>query len=369
MGEATARHGGHRVATIITLARPAMGTRFELVLCGDDSVFLRAAGEEALDEVERLEAQLSFYRPDSELSGINARAAVAPVVVEPRFFGLLERIARLSAATEGAFDPTVAPLMRCWGFVGGTGRPPDPDALAEARRRVGMRHVVLDPAARTIRFLQPGMSLDLGAVGKGYAVERAAELLRATGVTAALLHAGTSTVAALGAPPECSRPGDERRPPPADAWTVAIRRPVPPGAPAVDEQAVPSPHLALARLRDRALSVSATHGKSFTLDGRRFGHVIDPRTGQPVHGALLAALITDSPTDGDALSTALLTLGAAGVPLLQRHDPHARGLVALEAADSGEPMIMLLGDPADELVYPAHAPSASQRAGFWPEEG
>jgi FAD:protein FMN transferase len=323
-----------------------MGTRFELVLCGDDPVFLRAAGEEALDEVDRLEAQLSFYRPESELSGINARAAVGPVVVEPRFFLLVERIARLWAATEGAFDPTVAPLMRCWGFVGGTGRPPDPDALAEARRRVGMQHVVLDPRARTIHFLQPGMSLDLGAIGKGYAVERAAALLRDAGVTSALLHAGTSTVAALGAPPECVGA------PPADAWTVAIRRPLPHGAAAIEEPDAPGSHLAVARLRDRALSVSAPHGKSFTLDGRRYGHVIDPRTGHPVHGALLAALITDSPTDGDALSTALLTLGAAGVPLLQRHDARARGLVVVEGEDCGEPTITVIGGPADELSYP-----------------
>jgi thiamine biosynthesis lipoprotein len=336
VGDARKRlvNGSRRVGDVVTLARPAMGTRFELVLCGDDPVFLRAAGEEALDEVDRLEAQLSFYRPDSELSGINARAADEPVVVEPRFFQLLERIASLSAATDGSFDVTVAPLMRCWGFVGGTGRPPDPEALAEARRRVGMQHVALDPAARTIRFLQPGMSLDLGAVGKGYAVERAAALLREAGVTAALLHAGTSTVAALGAPPD------------AGSWTVAIRHPV-----------LPDVHLALARLRDRALSVSAPHGKSFTLDGRRYGHVIDPRTGDPVQGALLAALITDSPTDGDALSTALLTLGAAGLPLLHRHDQNARGLVVLDAEAAGEPTIMRLGDPADELVYPV--PGAS----------
>jgi FAD:protein FMN transferase len=322
-------HEGARAGGVVTLARSAMGTRFELVLCGEDSVFLRAAGEEALDEVERLEAQLSLYRPDSELSGVNARAAVDPVVVEPRFFQLLQRITGLSAATEGAFDVTVAPLMRCWGFVGDTGRAPDPEALAEARRRVGMRHVELDPAARTIRFLQPGMSLDLGAVGKGYAVERAVELLREAGVTAALLHAGTSSIAALGAPPD------------ADAWTVAIRHPV-----------VPDTHLAVARLCDRALSVSAPHGKSFTLDGRRYGHVIDPRTGSPVEGALLSALITDSPTDGDALSTALLTLGADGLPLVQRRDPDARGLVALTAEESDEPTVLLLGDPDGELVYP-----------------
>jgi thiamine biosynthesis lipoprotein len=301
----------------VILARPAMGTRFEIVLCGSDPVFLRAAGEEALDEVERLEAQMSLYRPDSELSGLNARAAAAPVTVEPRFFRFLERVATLSAATDGAFDPTIAPLMRLWGLVASApeaARLPDTAALAAARECVGMQHVALEAEAHTVRFLRPGMSLDLGAVGKGYAVEQAAALLCDAGVEAALIHAGTSTVAALGTPPD------------AEAWSVAIRHPTSPERP-----------LAQAHLRDCALSVSAPHGKSFTLDGRRYGHVLDPRTGAPVHSALLAAVITDSPTDSDALSTALLTLGADGLPLLRKHDPGCRALVAFEPVASVSP--------------------------------
>jgi thiamine biosynthesis lipoprotein len=308
-----------------------MATRFELVLCGDDPVFLRAAGEEALDEVERLERQLSLYRPDSELSGLNARAAVGPVVVEPRFFRLLERVARLSDATEGAFDPTVTPLMRCWGLMGrgplsssslGPSTPPEAHIVAAARECVGMRYVALDPVSRAVRFLRPGMSLDLGAVGKGYAIEQASVLLREAGVASALLHAGTSTVAAIGAPPD------------ADAWKVAIRHPH-----------APERSLASVALRDRALSVSAPHGKSYTIDGRRYGHVLDPRTGVPVQGALLAAVVTDSPTDGDALSTGLLVLGAEGLPLLRRCAADCRALVALAADDDacdGEPRVLLL---------------------------
>jgi thiamine biosynthesis lipoprotein len=316
-----------------------MATRFELVLCGEDPVFLRAAGEEALDEIERLEAQMSRFRPDSELSGINARAAVGPVTVEPRLFALLERVAWLSAATDGAFDPTIAPLMRLWGLRGGAlsdgskCRIPSAEALAETQAQVGMRHVVLDREARTVRFDRPGMSLDLGAVGKGYAIEQAAALLREAGVTSALLHAGTSTVAAMGAPL-----GEA-------AWSVAIRHPL-----------IPERHLGRVCLRDRALSVSAPHGKSFLVDGRRYGHVLDPRTGCPVEGALLAAVVSDSPTESDALSTALLALGGEGVALLQRYDPACRGLVVSGPRGADGPAIgedlhvEYVGDPGEEVL-------------------
>lgn len=294
-----------------------MGTRVELLLCGDDPVYLRAAGEEALDEIERLEAQLSLYRPDSELSGVNARAARGPVVVEPRFFRLLERVQDLWVATEGAFDPTIAPLMRAWGLRDAgreVGELPTPEALAAAREAVGFQHVVLDPGERTVRLLRPGMSLDLGGIGKGYAIERAVELLQEAGVTTALLHAGTSTVFALGAPP-----GE-------DAWTVAIRDPREP-----DKK---EPYLARVRLRDRALSVSAPHGKAITVGNRRIYHVLDPRRGEPVEGARLAALVTASPTDADALSTALLVLGSDGAALARRYDPGCSGLLLPEGEEA-----------------------------------
>lgn len=278
-----------------------MATRFELVLPGEDPVRLRAAGEEALDEIERLEVQLSFYRPSSEISDLNSRAAREPVAVDPRLFRLLQRAKALSEATDGAFDITVAPLMRCWGFVGGTGRLPDPEELDAARAVVGMERVELDEEAFTVRFLAEGVTLDLGAIGKGYALERAAELLVEAGVTSALLHGGTSTVVALGAPPD------------AEHWSIAIQHPTRP-----DE------HVAVVPLRDESLSVSAVHGKAFEAEGRLLGHVLDPRTGQPVMGAQLAAVAMPSATDSDALSTGLLILGEEWLPTFQVRWPGAR---------------------------------------------
>ena len=299
----------------VRLARHAMATRFELVLHGDDAAALRAAGEEALNEVDRLENQLSLYRPGSEIAQLNARAAREAVRVSPELFALLQHTQRLHAETDGAFDITVAPLVRCWGFMDNHGKMPAPEAITEARSKVGMELVQFDAANCTVRFARDGVMLDLGAIGKGYAVERGAELLREAGVTSALFHGGTSTVCAIGHPPE------------AMAWTVGIERPP------ASVGAIPFPELPAVQLLDQSLSVSAVWGRTFQSDGKNFGHVLDPRTGQPVETAWLAAIVLPAATETDALSTALLTLGSAG---LQRLTGARPGLQALLVTQAGE---------------------------------
>lgn len=275
-----------------------------------------------MGEVERLDAQLSLYNPASEISRINAHAAAGPVRAEPRLFRLLLQARDLSLATRGAFDITIAPLMACWGFVRGTGRLPDAAGLAAAREQVGMHRVEFDEAQGTVRFGRAGMRLDLGSIGKGYALEQAAEILREAGVTSALLHGGTSTVLAIGRPP-----GEE-------AWKVAIpraeygRQTIGFGAGdrvTADAAAIHS----IVELRDEALSVSAVWGKAFEADGRVYGHVLDPRKGEPVTGAVLAAVITASATESDALSTALMILGEEGLEVIGQSWPAARLLVVM----------------------------------------
>jgi len=289
---------------MITLARHAMATRFELVLHGAHEVALRAAGEEALAEIDRVENQLSLYRAGSEIAQLNTRAATAAVRVSPEVFALLEHATQLNAETGGAFDITIAPLVRCWGFMGASGKMPEPEEITVARAVVGMEHVILDAAARTVRFTKPGVMLDLGAIGKGYAIERSAEFLREAGVTSALLHGGTSTACAIGHPPD------------AEFWRMTIAPPA--GSQSVQEEF---------HLRDESVSVSAISGRAFEAEGKQFGHVIDPRTGHPVTTALLAAVILPLATETDALSTALLTLGSAGHEMISRLRPGMRSLV------------------------------------------
>ncbi len=294
----------------VCLGLDAMATRFELVLPpgdgpgGDDPGRLRAIGEEALAEIGRQEVRLSAYRAASDISWINANAGERAVKVEPRLFALLGRCVALSDATGGAFDITVGPLMRVWNFAGASGGAPHPvpssGLIADARARVGYQHLHLDARASTVRFGRSGMSLDLGAAGKGYAIDVAARSLRDQGVTSALLHGGTSSVHAIGAPPDRA------------AWTV------PWAASAGSGRSVP--------LCDGALSVSAVHGKAFTSEGHVYGHVIDPRMGWPTDAASSALVTGPGSLECDALSTALLVLGADWLPSLRAHFPGYDGV-------------------------------------------
>ena len=268
------------------VARHAMATRFEIVLHGDDSVALRAAGEEALDEIDRIEAQLSLYRASSEVARLNREAHVQPIRVTPALFHLLEQARELSHETNGAFDVTIAPLVRCWGFMNNAGAMPAPTDVEAARAKVGMQWVELDPANFTVRFAREGVMLDFGAIGKGYAVDRAVDLLREAGVASALIHGGTSTTVALGRQPDGAR------------WKVAITDPN------NDANAVP---LAVVELEDESLSVSAAWGRAFRAGEKTYGHIMDPRTGAPAQNGFLSAVALASATESDALSTALLT--------------------------------------------------------------
>jgi|YelNatPaOPRAMG01_1025707.scaffolds.fasta_scaffold01267_21 thiamine biosynthesis lipoprotein len=351
----------------VLLACHAMATRFELVLYGTDSVRLRAAGEAALAEIQRLEASLSLYQPTSDIARLNAHAARQPVRVSSEVFDLLKKARDLWRQTDGAFDVTVGALVRAWGFAGGCGAWPSPHLLAEARACVGMQWLELDEAQLTVRFSRPGVMIDLGGIGKGYALDCAAERLRESGVTCALLHGGTSTALALGHPPgaeawkiavewkphwpdqQSSPPAPQLTPPPVsrDAELWPQPQPLQSGAPVL---------LAVVPLQDEALSVSAIWGRAFQHQGRVYGHVLDPRTGQPVSDAGLAAVVLPSATDADALSTALLCAGRAGFEPWTRRWPTARALLA--GCQSHEPWVWTLSH--NLCLHPSTA-AASER--------
>ncbi|MFW6162820.1 MAG: FAD:protein FMN transferase [Planctomycetota bacterium] len=269
--------------------REAMGTAFEVALYGDDPAYLRDAARMALDEVELLDEQFSVFNEGSELSGINAEAARRPVRVEPQLFDLLSLCQRLHRLTDGAFDVTVGPLLALWRDAAREGRMPSAAALAEARRRVGMQHVTLRSKTRHVAFDREGVALDLGGIGKGYAVDAIVESLRRVGVRSALVHVGTSSVFALGAPP-----GEQ-------AWEVGIAHPL-------DREK----RLLTLTLRDRAASTSGGYEQFVIISGQRYCHIIDPRTGRPVAGMLSCTVLTPRATEGDALSTALFVLGVEG---------------------------------------------------------
>jgi thiamine biosynthesis lipoprotein ApbE len=262
-----------------------------------DEGALRTTLETALDEVDRIDRVMSHYKPESPLSRINGEAARHPVVVNPELFDFIKQSLKYSEESTGAFDITVGPLMKVWGFFRGEGHLPAEVDLADARRRVGFRHVVLDEDRHTIRFDVEGVELDLGGIAKGYAVDRAAQMLRSRRVDAALVSAGGSTIYGLGAPPE------------SDGWRVQIQDPT-------DSAKVARE----VTLRNRALSIAGSSEKSFEADGIRYSHIMDPRTGRPVPGMLSVAVLTDTGTEGDALDDALFVLGPSkSMEYLKRH--------------------------------------------------
>ena len=192
----------------------AMGTTYSVVLYGDNRDRLEAAAEAAFEEARRLDRLLSHYRAQSELSEVNRFAAERPVKLTPELFNLLTACSGYSRASEGAFDITVGPLMKVWGFFKDPGRLPSQAEVAAALARVGYRHLLLEPEARTVRFARPGVQLDLGGIGKGYTVDRMVEILRENGVCQALVSAGGSSIYGLGSP------GAESA-----GWPVKIRDP------------------------------------------------------------------------------------------------------------------------------------------------
>ena len=267
-----------------TVAAEAMATRFEVALHGAPEATLRAAAEEALAEIVRLESILSLYQPTSEIAHLNQRASLEPVRVSPEVFTLLKRCVDLSQQTQGTFDITLAPLMKCWRFINDTGAEPTTDAITAALACTGMQHLQLDATNITVQFARDSVMLDLGSIGKGYALECAAALLLENEFENFLIHGGTSTVCAHGAQANGA------------PWRVAVEHP--------DGNQLPQQFV---DLQNESLSVSGIGGKSFIdAKGDEQGHVIDPRTGRPTQAARVAVVVCDSATESDAWATAFL---------------------------------------------------------------
>ena len=292
----------------IRVHRTAMACRFEVVL-RDGDVAQVAVARAALDEADRLEALLTVFRDTSALVRVNRTARDGAVRAEPELFELLRLSSRMHAATGGAFDITSTPLSRCWGFLRREGRLPSLAEIEAARACVGMEHVDLDPARHTIHFRRPGIELNLGAIGKGYALDRMARLLWTHGCRQAVLSAGGSSVVAIGG----GWPG----------WTIDLK-----------SRQVSRNRLARLRLRDGALATSGAGEQFVDVNGTRYGHVLDPRTGWPASGVVSVSVVTREAAVADALSTACLI---AGESLAARYcDENPETLVLLTPDDGSE---------------------------------
>lgn len=266
-----------------------MGTEFTVVAYGAEAATLEAATEAAFEEAQRLDAMLSNYLPDSELSHVNRDAGSRPVPVSRELFDVLQKCADYSRASEGTFDITVGPLMKVWGFYKGSGHLPDRAEVRTALERVGYSRVKLDPTRRSVHFARGGTNLDLGGFGKGYAVDRMAAILRSYGVVSALVSGGSSSVYAIGCPPENRR-----------GWITRIRDPR-----RADRVA------ASIYLKDNSLSTSGNYEKFFWAEGRLYSHIMDPRSGQPAQGTLAVSVVAPKTLDSEVWAKPFYILGRA----------------------------------------------------------
>jgi thiamine biosynthesis lipoprotein len=263
-----------------------MGSELRVALYGERRGPLASAAIAAFDEARRIDALISNYRDDSEWSRINRDAPRRSVKISEESAKLIADCLAYSRKSEGAFDITVGNLMKVWGFYKGSGRLPSEREIRGALTSVGYRAVVLDEAAGTVRFTKSGLEIDPGGIGKGYAVEKIAGLFREYGVKSAMISAGTSSMYAIGAPP------DEPK-----GWRTEVRDPSREGA------------LIEIFLRDQSLSTSGSYEKFFRVDGKTYSHIFDPRTGMPAQGTAQVSVVADSALDSEAWTTALFVNG------------------------------------------------------------
>ncbi len=293
--------------------RLVMGTYAEISVYDPDTVGAAQAIKEAFEEMDRLDLLMSNYKPSSELSRINREAPQGPTGCDPVLLRVIEEALGYSTLTEGAFDITVEPLVSKWGFYTGEVRVPDADEIESILPAVSYENVNIQGQgdSKLISFRHPGTRIDLGGIGKGYAVDKAVEVLKGRGITSALVNLG-GNIYALGHPPG------------AVGWKIGVQHP--------RERDILLGYL---ELENVGVATSGDYERFFTVDGQRYSHIIDPRTGRPVQEVISVTVTADNATEADALSTGVFILGPErGMELLEDREG-AGGIIAYED-DDGE---------------------------------
>lgn len=299
-----------------------MGTVGQVTIVTADSTASEPAARAALAEFARIDSLMSNWTTTSEVARVNRQAHPGPTPLHPEVATVVALALRVAEGTHGAYDITVEPLVRLWGFLGGKPHVPEPAAIDRARGLIGIQHLRLDPAAGSIAFAREGMRIDLGGIAKGYAVDRALHRLRETGVAAGLVDL-SGNMAAVGTPAHRA------------SWTVGMRDPR-------DRIA----YFGRVRLEGRAIATSGNYEQFVDADGKRYGHILDPRTGWPAQGLISATVLAPTAAEADAWDTALIVLGPAGaravaiahpeldVVLVQPADPAVVSLTGAAPVDT-----------------------------------
>jgi FAD:protein FMN transferase len=285
-----------------SFSAPHMGTLFKVVLYAPSEASAKKAAAAAFAHVAELNRIMSDYLPDSELMRLCKQAGGAPVEVSAELFDILQKAEKFSELTEGAFDVTVSPVVRLWRRARRSGRLPEPHELKKALTLVDFHKIRLDPRGRKVQLLLAGMLLDLGSIAKGYAADAALAVLRQHGCPRALVAAG-GDIAVGTAPPD------------APGWKIGI-------APLKDPGAPPTRYLLLA---NAGVSTAGDAEQFVEIDGKRYSHIIDPKTGVGLLGRRSVTVVAPNTTSSDALDTALAVMGRQrGLEFAER-----QGLAAL----------------------------------------
>lgn len=279
-----------------------MDTVVEITVAHGSEEEARTAIKEAMAEFQRIDELMSSYKPGSVISRVNQVGSSVKIPVGEEVFRLLQETVALSADSSGAFDPTIWPVYQIWGFDQG-GKEPSPDIIAKKMNLVGYLNIAFDSTGHTVGFDIKGMGLDLGAVAKGWAVDRAVEILMSRGIRNAIVDAG-GDLRVIGA-----RPGR-------DFWRIGIRHPRHPGALIFSFE-----------LTDTAIATSGDYERFFTAGDVSYHHILDPATGQPARDCQSATVLAPTAAEADACATAAFVLGPAKGIAFLRSRPGVRGVV------------------------------------------
>ncbi len=262
-----------------------MGSRFDITVVANNEQEGNDYIDLAVAEIQRIEKLISSWDANSETSAINKNAGIQPVKVSPELFALIERAIRISELTDGAFDISYASMDRIWHFDGSMTAMPSEATIAASVAKVGYKNIVLDKAASTVFLQKEGMKIGFGAIGKGYAADKAKALLMSKGVSAGIINA-SGDMNTWGKQPEGSY------------WKVAITNPM------NKDKA-----FALLPIKNGAVVTSGDYEKYVQFNGIRYTHIIDPRTGYPAHGIISATVFAPKAELADALATSVFVMG------------------------------------------------------------
>lgn len=298
--------------------REVMGTLVRVVAVTEHQWQGKRCIEAGFEQLKRIDAMMSDYKNDSELSRVNREAFTNPVKVSPELFEILQKSVRFSRLSNGAFDVTVGPLVDLWHKAGEANTVPDENTLATAKARVGFEKLILDANERTVRFAVKGMRLDLGGIAKGYAVDKAVEVMRREGAIGGMVCA-SGDIRCFG------KPADK------DTWRVGLQNPVA-ANPSDSNGAIGAEQvLMVLKVNDMAVSTSGDYRRFVTIGGKKYSHIIDTNTATGANKLSSDTILAANAVDTDALSTAVNVMGAE------------KGLALVESLDGVEAILITVG--------------------------